>query len=294
MKLINERIVQHQFIQYQAEVIMAARSVLAPNWSESRADHDFYRLLHIKSGKAKVTIDGQPIMLEPTKLYMLPPDSEQTIASVGNETLVIYWCHFRLTSQDRPTAYKFQLPLYVEVFEERLIDLFQKMIEAHASASLSKELRMQAALLELMAHFFDENASGKILIPSSPEIDKWRDVLRYIDQNLHRNIQIEELAKVAYLHPNYFITAFKVLMGCAPIQYVSEQRLEAAKKRLVETNLPIAEVAASVGMLNHYLSRLFKRKTGITPMQYRRLMQEWAFDPKPLTDAKRSATNVED
>ncbi|WP_173275766.1 AraC family transcriptional regulator [Paenibacillus sp. NEAU-GSW1] len=288
MKLINERIVQHQFIQYQAEVIMAARSVLASPWSESRTDHDFYRLVYIAAGKALFTIDGQPVLLEPGKLYLLTPGSEQTIAVVGDEMLVAYWSHFRLMSQERPPAYKIQLPLYVEVLKERpVIGLFQKMIEAQSTPGLTKGLRMQAALLELLAHFFDESASSKTLIPDSPEMDKWHDVLLYIDLNLHRNIQIEELAKVAYLHPNYFITAFKVLMGCAPIQYVTEQRLEAAKKWLAETTLPIAEVAASVGMLSHYLSRLFKRKTGITPMQYRRLMQERASALKQVTDAEK-------
>jgi YesN/AraC family two-component response regulator len=57
---------------------------------------------------------------------------------------------------------------------------------------------------------------------------------------------------------------------------VTNRRIAAAKQLLTDTTLPVAAVAANVGMQNHYLSRLFKRYTGITPVQYRRIAKQGA------------------
>ncbi|MFF2091666.1 AraC family transcriptional regulator [Paenibacillus sp. NPDC058174] len=274
MKPTNVRILQHQFTQYHAEVIMAGQSAFAARWSDKRSQHNFFRLCYIEKGSARLVIDGQTHTLHPGKLYLLWPEVEQSIVNTGKGALNASWCHFRLTNQDQLPAYRMQLPLSIDVPDEQhVIDLFRKMVVSQASLTLSKQLVMHAALLELVACFLDESINVFDSIKIAPDTKKWQEVLGYIDENLHRNIQIEELAKVAYLHPNYFITAFRSLMGCSPIQYVTEQRLSLAKQLLADTTMPIADVAIRAGMLNHYLSRLFKRRTGITPMQYRRIMQ---------------------
>src|SRR5690606_31222368 len=92
-----------------------------------------------------------------------------------------------------------------------------------------------------------------------------------IDDHLADNMTLEDLARIAYLHPNYFISMFKNTIGCSPIQYVNMKRLETAKKLLAQTDIQVADIAASVGMQNHYLSRLFKQHIGISPTRYRHL-----------------------
>ena len=50
----------------------------------------------------------------------------------------------------------------------------------------------------------------------------------------------------------------------------SNRELQTARRLLDETDLPVAEVAARVGMVDvAYFSRLFKKKYGLSPLRYR-------------------------
>ncbi|MFF2484638.1 AraC family transcriptional regulator [Paenibacillus sp. NPDC058071] len=283
----NERIVQHQFMQYQAEVIMAAYHEIAPGVSESRHEADYYRLCYITRGTAHLAIDDKELHdVVPGRLYLLQPGGRQKYTVTGSESLSAYWCHYRVSGGEKPLMHSLSLPLYIEIEDDNVvIQQFSKLIASFHSASPTGILGVQAMLLELMERYLQAGIQEDQIGLLMPDTDKWNDVLLYIDSNLHRNIQVEELAKVTFLHPNYFITSFKSLMGCSPIQYVTQRRLDEAKRLLSGTWMPIADVARKVGMLNHYLSRLFKRETGITPMQYRRIMHAFEIGERQLAHA---------
>ncbi|MFX3632250.1 MAG: AraC family transcriptional regulator [Candidatus Pristimantibacillus sp.] len=283
MELTNERILQHQLNQFEAEVIMAACTELIPGWSDNRVEPDFYRLCYVASGEGWLTIDGQAYEGKQGKMYLLSPGGEQALGSNEKEAFEIYWCYYRMDDRNDFSRQFLQLPLSITVQDEQLIkELFIKMIDAQHSSLVTRDIKMKSVLLELMAYYLDECQlqAGSLQLTAGNE--KWNEVLCYIEHNLHQNIQVEDLAKVVYLHPNYFITAFKTIMGCSPIQYVTQRRLISVKQMLADTAMPITEIARKVGMLNHYLSRLFKRNTGITPVQYRRIIQARGRDLRSL------------
>ena len=59
-------------------------------------------------------------------------------------------------------------------------------------------------------------------------------------------------------------------VGQSPINYLTDRRLEACKELLVSSNLSVAQVATSVGFSSQsYFSQIFRKKTGMTPRQYR-------------------------
>jgi AraC-like DNA-binding protein len=100
----------------------------------------------------------------------------------------------------------------------------------------------------MIAFYLDESHVQRQTLHDTGFGVKWNEVLAYIEANLHANIQIEELAKFAFLHPNYFITSFKSIMGCSPIQYVTNRRIAHAMRLLMDTELPVAAIAKQVGM----------------------------------------------
>ena len=96
----------------------------------------------------------------------------------------------------------------------------------------------------------------------------------FIDSNYHKNITIDELAKIAHLHPNYFIRLFKKHIGMSPIHYLNKKRIEEAKYLLTYTNLPLKRINKKIGMSNiYYFSRVFKKYTGFAPSDYRQLIK---------------------
>lgn len=101
------------------------------------------------------------------------------------------------------------------------------------------------------------------------ERNKLGKVLAYIQEHLCEPIEIEALAHLVHLHPNYFIPYFKKIMGVTPMHYVQQKRMEEAKRLLTFTDSSIADIAEQLGMQLAHFSRQFKSHAGISPTSYR-------------------------
>ena len=78
-------------------------------------------------------------------------------------------------------------------------------------------------------------------------------------------IQLSELTE------RTFSRRFKQATGMAPIEYVHTLRLEEAKQLLESGDEPVEAVALEVGYEDAaFFGRLFRRKVGVTPTQYRK------------------------
>jgi transcriptional regulator GlxA family with amidase domain len=67
---------------------------------------------------------------------------------------------------------------------------------------------------------------------------------------------------------------FKAATGCSLIEYLQNLRIEEAKRLLEQGKLPVEEVSLAAGYEDvSFFRRLFKRLTGSTPGQYRRIFQ---------------------
>lgn len=98
-------------------------------------------------------------------------------------------------------------------------------------------------------------------------------VQTYIEDHLSHGLSLDELGKVAHLHPVYFSKLFKQETGENVSNYISRKRLEKASQLLQDSELRVADIAQMVGYRkNQYFIQLFKVEYGVTPYQYRRNM----------------------
>jgi len=95
-------------------------------------------------------------------------------------------------------------------------------------------------------------------------------ILEHIDQHLADHMTIEELAKLAHFHPNYFLNVFKSMLGVSPIVYINKKRMEKAQQLLIASDLPVAQIADQLGMEAYYFSRTFKKLIGFSPSEFRK------------------------
>lgn len=92
----------------------------------------------------------------------------------------------------------------------------------------------------------------------------------YIDKNFTEKLTLESLANICHGSPYHMHRTFKKIKGITPVEYIQQVRVHAAKKYLIETKKAIGDIAICVGMANTpYFITLFKKKTGLTPAQYR-------------------------
>ena len=95
---------------------------------------------------------------------------------------------------------------------------------------------------------------------------------RYIMEHYAEPLTLEEVSEIAGLVPNYFSSQFKKVTGDGFAHYLIGVRMDAAKRYLQQTSLPVSEIAGRVGYNDvKYFTKTFIKLNGIKPTVYRKL-----------------------
>lgn len=136
-------------------------------------------------------------------------------------------------------------------------------------------LRMIDLLYKLLGAVIDE----RLLIapPMAEEYfnDYMEEALDFMREHLNdEELSITTVADRVFLNPVYFGRLFKNVMGMTFKKYLLNERMERAKKLILETRLGVAEIGSKVGIPNpSYFSQLFKQATGKLPSEYKKEYQ---------------------
>lgn len=97
-------------------------------------------------------------------------------------------------------------------------------------------------------------------------------VKKYLQHNyMMYDISLDSVSAILNINASYFSTQFKRSFGVNFVDYLADLRINAAKELLKDPLRPAAEVASMVGYESaNYFARAFKKKTGLTPTEYRR------------------------
>ena len=97
------------------------------------------------------------------------------------------------------------------------------------------------------------------------------EIKRYIQNNLNKEITLEELAKKANLNKSYLSRTFKKEYGLSPINYSINQKINYSKI-LLQNGMEISEVALELGFYDQaHFYKAFKSIFYITPKEYQNL-----------------------
>ena len=98
-----------------------------------------------------------------------------------------------------------------------------------------------------------------------------RPVINYIDEHYKEKIYIEELSAMINVSPDYFTKMFKESIGKTPIDYINGMRVNSAMELLCTTEMPMTEIADSIGFCNpNYFHKIFKQYMLTSPLAYRK------------------------
>ncbi len=93
----------------------------------------------------------------------------------------------------------------------------------------------------------------------------------YIKANIKDDLSIDNLCKILFVSKNRLYSEFRKYFGMTVNEYVTDYRVESAKKLLSNSELTVSQVSEATGMGNYaYFSKLFKQKTGLSPTEYRK------------------------
>lgn len=93
---------------------------------------------------------------------------------------------------------------------------------------------------------------------------------KYIAEHLNKDLSLAILADAVYLNPSYLSNLYKTFTGSNISDYITELRVERAKRLLTESHAKVQEIALEVGFdTAGYFSRFFKKHVGVTPQEFR-------------------------
>lgn len=107
-------------------------------------------------------------------------------------------------------------------------------------------------------------------------------VRRYLEDNYMFDLSLDSVGEILHISPAYLSAQFKKYQKMNFLDCLTELRINAAKELLSDPFRSSAEVASMVGYEDaSYFARAFKKRTGMTPTQYRRQASQKAkIDPE--------------
>lgn len=100
---------------------------------------------------------------------------------------------------------------------------------------------------------------------------KIKQVLKEIELRYRENLTVQEMAELCGYSSSHFMRFFRQQMGSSFVEYLNDYRLIMASHQLIHGEENISEIAQNTGFdQTSYFNRLFKRKYGMTPKQYRK------------------------
>ncbi|MBQ3028402.1 MAG: helix-turn-helix domain-containing protein [Lachnospiraceae bacterium] len=226
---------------------------------------EIYSIHYIISGKGYVECRGKRFALSAGDTFLVFPEEEILYYPEESDPWEYRWIDFKGADAKAlvgRTAFTKNCPVVRNKRETK--ELFF-VYEEGVYGELSKE-RYAAKVYLLLTYFLKE---GKEPEGKPNYYEEAAEIIR--DGYWKPELTVEHLADSLNVERSYLYRLFMEHCGISPQQYLTEIRMERACELLLTTELSVQAVACSVGYKDAlYFSRVFRKRKGITPSNYRK------------------------
>ncbi|MBT2291208.1 AraC family transcriptional regulator [Paenibacillus albidus] len=245
-----------------------------PEHQERRAKGQLQEAnLHlVLSGRGYVLDNGKEYALEAGQGFYYGRGLAQGYRTDPKDPWEVFWVHIADEGLDRLLNGKGISSVWMFTYGDvpKLKRLSGSLLEL-ASPGDRNEVQLAVGLYELLA----ELAMSAETVGTATMLDKrarMREAAEYIRTHCTEPLTLLQMAEQAGFSTYYFSRMFHEVMGRTPMEWLFECRLVVAKQYLMSTGLTIKQVAESSGFSqSSYFIARFRKHTGQTPQEYRRL-----------------------
>jgi len=218
----------------------------------------YYDLTIVLDGALQYQIDGTPIPVAAGDALLI---RQGMLRARDATTEKIDYISFNFHAESAP-----DLPLLmrgaVQNETKLMIAACDEIAKRHPLGYEDTATLLLAAILRS----FGENLKETSVSPLTAKI------VAYLHKNLTHRVTLSDIGKMTFFSPVYCDTVFKKDMGVSIIDYLLGRRIAEAKKLLIEGTFSLSEIARQSGFEDsNYFSRVFKKRTGYTPTEYKKI-----------------------
>jgi len=123
-------------------------------------------------------------------------------------------------------------------------------------------------LITFFCEVYSQNFNSEINVSQDATFMK---TISYLHEHYHEKITLGSLIKMAQMSRSSYISKFKLICKQTPLAYLTKIRLEAAENLLINTQLPIAEIAFRTGFYDcAHFTKVFTAEKKISPLQFKK------------------------
>lgn len=226
-----------------------------------------YLLLYVWQGQLVLREGEEETQAAAGSIVLYRPHERQHYTHVAHENTLVYWLHFTGSGVEgllKKAGIDRRVTQVGCVSDVR--DYYTQMIRELQVRPESYDMFCTAYVMMIFSAFArrqdDAGKAGR---------QRWLSaVIEQMHMRCGEELSISELAQFCGLSEYHFIHLFREYTGFSPHAYIIRLRLDKAKDLMASTTMNISEIAFAVGYSNPlYFSRLFKRRTGLSPTQFR-------------------------
>lgn len=252
--------------------------------------HYYMEIIFILKGTSLINCNNKEYILEAGDLILFHPQVVHSIFSASNEPLKYGVLKFDINNLHINSNYTPKLSsvfkcaidnpyaailISSKAFNSSIENIFTSCIEEVANKDYGYDIRFQSLvsslLIEILRIWRKNGFDTNNIMLTPYDTDSLHTILQYIDEHSHESIKVESLAEKCHMSYSYFAKKFHELYGQSCKDYIEFIRLSKVKDLLLFTNFDLNYISQETGFSDcSHLIRTFRKKTGITPKQFRK------------------------
>lgn len=237
-------------------------------------DHGYWEILLNLSGTGTAYIGQEPYPFRPGTIFCIRPGVTHRKHSddgfIDGGVLLRDFC-FQNTREN--------VLVFQDDEKKSFETIYWLMFEfQHDPATDTYAERYLRSLVDAMQNLLSHWKDVKALNPQVARVQKI-----FLEHVGDFDFDLSTVLENTGYSPNHFRKLFREQCGCTPVQFFNQLKVQKAKQELLQhkTIMTISEIARSCGFQDpYYFSRMFKKLTGLSPMQYYK--QSKKLDPDKL------------
>lgn len=268
----NDDFAIKKFTTYPKDVYFV-HSTPSTRW-EGKNTYPYNQIIYVMDGEFLLVLGGVPYIVRKHQAVFLPKYKSCFISMSFSKN--ISFCRIDISTEINDIEWSdfFSIPEdeYVVTIKnhKRMEQCLQSIKRDEDISNITAwHLNRVANLAQILALYMESNNIGVA------KSRLWSPIINYMHENMHRGVDINELANIMHVHPHYFINKFKETFDISPIRYYNDLRIKKALSLLADIEMPISDIACAIGIKDpYYFSTFFKKRTGLSATKFRELYLE--------------------